>query len=140
MTGTASVATRCSPTSIHLSWRAKHWSYRLTWGPRDAPRFEIFEDLEGNLGRNTRIDELYVAIARQAKPYLRNSTYELAGDAPCVWTIRRGRKLRHAAPTRPRTMRATDGQVARWITAAGDRPWSAWAVEQLDIAAREVSR
>lgn len=56
-----------------------------------------------------------------------------------LWRLRPGKRIRHGAPTTPRTLRATDAQVASWRLAAGGRPWSSWATEVLDAAAEDTN-
>jgi hypothetical protein len=132
------------PSRIRLTWtvddtarrQVPRWRYQLTWGPEGAPRFQISDDLQADLGRGARIDDLYAAISTQVATHLRGAAYDLCGGAPPVWELRPGPRPRHGAPTRPRTLRATDEQVARWTAAAGDRPWSSWAVDQLDTVAQ----
>jgi hypothetical protein len=132
------------PSWIHLIWtvgdtarrQVLRWRYQLTWGPEGAPRFQISDDLQADLGRGARVDDLYAALSTQAAAHLRGAAYDLRGSAPCVWELRPGPRPRYGARTKPRTLRATDEQVARWTAAAGDRPWSSWAVDQLDIVAQ----
>lgn len=132
------------PSWICLTWsvdgtaqlQVPRWRYQLTWGPEDALQFQISDDLKADLGRGARVNDLYAAIAAQVAAHLRGASYDLRRRDPYVWGLRPGRRLQYGAQTKPRTLRATDEQFTRWTAAAGDRPWSTWAVAQLDAVAK----